>query len=147
MEDRKQAPTQDAPNRPYRAPEMQKHEPLKVVVGTPIHHPAPPPSDARLKAVGGPFDCGLSAICGLEPVRYRYLKDNPLGLPCDIDRVGVVAQDLLDVLPEAVIEGEDSYLRVNHDAILFTLVNAVRQLKAENDTLAERLNEIQVTIQ
>ncbi|HEX41073.1 MAG TPA: tail fiber domain-containing protein [Phycisphaerales bacterium] len=104
-------------------------------------------SNARLKAVGGPFDCGLSAICGLEPVRYQYLKDNPLGLPCDIDRVGVVAQDLLDVLPDAVVGGEDGYLRVNHDAILFTLVNAVRQLKAQNDALTARLDEIQITIQ
>lgn len=96
-------------------------------------------SDARLKDVGGSFDKGLEALAAIEPVTYRYREDNPAGFPSDETHVGVVAQVVEEVLPEAVTTNEDGYRLVNNDPILWTMLNAIKELKAEID---ERKSEI-----
>jgi hypothetical protein len=96
-------------------------------------------SDVRLKDVGAEFQRGLSEIAALDPVWYNYSKDNKLGLPADKEFIGVVAQDVRKVIPEAVEENDKGYLMVNNDPIIWAMVNAIKELKAENDTLKQKV--------
>jgi len=56
-------------------------------------------------------------------------------LSSGIEQVGFVAQDVQKVFPEAVSEAEDGYLDFNIHAINIALVNAIKELKLENDRL------------
>lgn len=105
-------------------------------------------SDARLKDVGEEFTRGLDELAQLRPVRYRYKKDNPVGLPSGGEEyVGFVAQDVLKAIPEAVEQPEGSeYLQINNDPILWTMLNAVKQLKAENERLRQRLDALEARL-
>ncbi|MDD4108962.1 MAG: tail fiber domain-containing protein, partial [Prolixibacteraceae bacterium] len=92
-------------------------------------------SDLRLKTVLGNYQKGLNEITALQPVRFRYLENNPRELSADIEQVGFVAQDVQKIFPEAVSEAEDGYLDFNIHAVNVALVNAIKELKAENDNL------------
>jgi hypothetical protein len=99
------------------------------------------PSDARLKNIHGHYQAGLSEVCELAPVRYSYKQDNDQGLPANDESVGVVAQEVQGVIPEAVEENSDGYLMVNNDPIIWAMLNAIKELKAENDALKQRHEE------
>ncbi len=99
------------------------------------------PSDARLKTVDGTFDRGLDELLQLEPVRFHYLADNPRGFSPEPEHIGFVAQEVQKVIPEAIQENE-GYLFVNNDPILWTMVNAIRDLHEENQALRAQLQAI-----
>jgi hypothetical protein len=100
-------------------------------------------SDARLKDIHGDYEPGLSEICQLTPVRFSYKQDNDQDLPAEGESVGVVAQQVRELLPEAVEENSDGYLMVNNDPIIWAMVNAIKELKAENETLRQRLDALE----
>jgi hypothetical protein len=92
-------------------------------------------SDSRLKDLHGDYQKGLDAINALQPVNFSYKKGNPCNLPSDQNYVGFVAQDVQKVFPEAVTVGKDGYLNFDMHPVNVALVNAVKELKAENDRL------------
>jgi hypothetical protein len=92
-------------------------------------------SDARLKDISGEYDRGLDQIVSLKPVSFYYKEGNPRGLPTDEEYVGFVAQEVRDVFPEAVSEGKDGYLDFNMHPVNVAVVNAIKELKAENEAL------------
>ena len=96
-------------------------------------------SDGRLKDIQGEYGVGLTEVMKLRPVRFTYKKDNALGIPVGKERTGFIAQEVRDVIPEAVVERENGYLELNVDPIHWAVVNAVRELKAEKDAEIARL--------
>ncbi|NLO01640.1 MAG: PQQ-binding-like beta-propeller repeat protein [Bacteroidales bacterium] len=100
-------------------------------------------SDLRLKTLLGNYDKGLREIVALQPVRFIYNEGNPRKLSTDIEQVGFVAQEVQKVFPEAVSEADDGFLDFNIHAINVALINAVKELKAENDLLKERLEKLE----
>jgi hypothetical protein len=92
-------------------------------------------SDIRLKNVLGNYQKGLSEIAALQPILFKYKNGNARNLPSNTEQIGFVAQDVQKVFPEAVNEAEDGYLDFNMHAINVALVNAVKELKSENDKL------------
>jgi len=97
-------------------------------------------SDERLKDVTGEYGQGLNEIVRLRPITFHYKEDNPRGLPSDDENIGFIAQEVQEVFPEAVSEGPDGYLDFNMHPVSVALVNAVKELKAENEALkAENL--------
>jgi hypothetical protein len=94
-------------------------------------------SDIRLKDVHSQFNRGLEALSNLQPVEFSYKADNPLELPSDRTYIGLIAQDVQKTIPEAIerdSKGSD-YLYVNNDPIIWTMLNAIKELKVENDEL------------
>ena len=87
-------------------------------------------SDVRLKRLTGSFDAGLSQILKVKPVRYHYKEDNALGIRDRDEHVGLVAQEVQKVIPEAVTENSQGYLLVNNDPILWTMLNAIKEQQA-----------------
>ena len=88
-------------------------------------------SDGRLKTVNGGFTPGLSQVMKIHPVHYRYKADNAMGIRDTDEHIGVVAQDVQKVIPEAVTENSKGYLLVNNDPIIWTMLNAIKEQQRE----------------
>jgi len=86
------------------------------------------PSDARFKKNIRPLDGEI--LEGLHGVRFEWLNG--------VTDVGVVAQDVEKVLPEAWHAGEPA--TVEYHKIIPVLIEAVKALKAEVKALNERIS-------
>ncbi len=84
-------------------------------------------SDGRLKNLDGNFDSGLSRILKLHPVRYHYKQDNGMGIQDANEHIGLVAQEVQKVIPEAVTQNSKGYLLVNNDPIIWSMLNAIKE--------------------
>ena len=56
--------------------------------------------------------------------------------------VGVIAQEVEEVLPEVVIERDNGYKAVKYEKIVPLLIEGIKELKSENNTLKEELENI-----
>lgn len=101
-------------------------------------------SDARLKNIHGIYSKGLEEIIRLQPVSYSYKRGNKVNLPDDRDYVGLIAQEVQEVFPEAVSNEPDGYLQLDIHPVNIALINAVKELKAENDRLRDRLERLEM---
>jgi hypothetical protein len=100
-------------------------------------------SDERLKDIRAPFTRGLDALFGIHTVYYRYKSDNPLGYPSDKEYVGIIAQDALKVIPEAVTKDKNGYYQVTNDAIIWTILNAAKELYQKMTALGRQLASLE----
>jgi hypothetical protein len=87
-------------------------------------------SDRRLKTLGGSYSSGLNQILKIHPVRYRYKADNAMGIRDHDEHVGLVAQEVQKVIPEAVTENSRGFLLVNNDPIIWAMLNAIKEQQA-----------------
>lgn len=99
-------------------------------------------SDQRIKKNIIDNTDGLALINGIRVRNFEYrAKDEITELPqssgVDIQGVqlGVIAQELQQVLPECVKESEDGVLSVDNDNLVWYLINAVKELSAKVDAL------------
>jgi hypothetical protein len=99
-------------------------------------------SDARMKDIIGGYDKGLDEILALEPIQYRYKAVNIKNYDPSIEYVGLVAQDVQPVFPEAVSEDSVGYLQLDTNAIDYAVINAIQELKAEKDAEIAELKSI-----
>ena len=95
-------------------------------------------SDRRLKNNIVYFDNGLEQILKLKPAKFDYtsrVKNN----------IGFIAQDVQEIIPEAVtvVNDETGMLGMKSDFIIPQLVNAIKELKAQNDALELRLKALE----
>ena len=92
-------------------------------------------SDRRLKNVGEVFSGGLNKIKQLKVYNYTFKNDSE-----KTPHVGVIAQDLQKVFPNAVTKGEDGFLRIRWDEMFYAMINAIKELdiRTSNDAAALR---------
>lgn len=92
-------------------------------------------SDGRLKDLEGEFTGGLAEVMQLQPERYRYKRDNALHLPSEGEHVGLIAQEVERVIPEAVGRDNSGYRTMNDGPVFWAMLNAIKtqetQIKAE----------------
>jgi hypothetical protein len=99
-------------------------------------------SDLRTKDADSiqPYHKGLQAVLALQPVSYRYRQDTPF--PCEATLYGLIAQDVMPVLPEMVGEadvGGEPRLTLSPTHLVYPLLNAVKELAQENALLEARI--------
>ncbi len=104
-------------------------------------------SDVRMKDLTGEYQKGLDEIIQLKPVTFTYKAGNPRELNSNEPQIGFVAQDVQKIFPEAVSECKDGYLDFNIHAVNVALVNAVKELKAENDRLKQENSDINARLE
>ena len=92
-------------------------------------------SDRRLKREIADATKGLEAINEIKLRNFRYRKDNQYGLDPEPSRVGVIAQELEEVFPEAVKENAHGHKTVSTDSINWALLKAVQELSAKVEAL------------
>lgn len=84
-------------------------------------------SDERLKKDIRKIDSPLEVLAGIEGVIFNWIEDNSRD-------VGLIAQDVERALPQAVQEIDD-VKSVNYNGVIGLLVEAVKELSAENQLL------------
>jgi hypothetical protein len=99
-------------------------------------------SDRRLKKDITPFGSMLSKLAALQPVHYFWRSEEfPNRQFGNAQADGLIAQDVEQVLPELVVTDDDGYKAVNYAKLPLLTIQAIRELKAENDALKQRLAE------
>jgi hypothetical protein len=88
-------------------------------------------SDARLKKDIEPIVFALQSVNSMSGVRYRWI-DESLGKN---KQIGVLAQEIEQVIPEAVTIGATGYKSVSYDRIIPMLIEAVKELKTRVEQL------------
>lgn len=83
-------------------------------------------SDERLKDITGEITDATAKVGQLRAVHYTWKQDVE-----KTPQVGLIAQDVQSVIPEAVSIGSDGYLGVRYDEVIPLLVAAIKELKAE----------------
>lgn len=99
-------------------------------------------SDSRLKTLGGGFNSGLSEILKINPVRYRYKEDNAMGIRDTDEHVGLIAEEVQNVIPEAVTENSKGYLLLNNDPIIWAMLNAIKEQQTTIQGQQERIAQL-----
>jgi len=95
-------------------------------------------SDARLKKDVEPFPAVLERVVQLRPVHFFWRAEEYPELKLGTERsYGLVAQEVEAVFPELVTEDERGFKAVRYGQLPFLLLQALRELKAENDSLRE----------
>ena len=99
------------------------------------------PSDANLKTdiEQIPTADALATVNQLKPITYRFLTD-----PDDVVRRGFIAQEVEQVLPEAVHRvGQDDDIVLTWEPITTTAVAAVQELLSLVNTLTARIEVLE----
>ena len=112
--------------------------------------------DIRLKKNVTDSTRGLAEINQMRIANFQYRKydeidmsefplaDNPkqicLGEGKDDVYTGLIAQEIEQIMPECIVEGKFGTKTVSNDPITWALVNAVKELSAENTALKARLD-------
>ena len=69
----------------------------------------------------------------------EYLKDKDVdGYFVRETEVGVIAQEIQEVLPEVVKERDNGYLAVDYEKIVPLLIESIKELKQEIDDIKQK---------
>ena len=99
-------------------------------------------SDRRLKYVGKESTNGLKKIKQLKVFNYTFKKDET-----KTPHVGVIAQDLQKVFPDAVKKGTDGFLTIRFEDMFFAMINAIKELDLKYEAQEKRINELEARIE
>ncbi len=99
-------------------------------------------SDRRLKYVGKESTNGLKKIKQLKVFNYTFKKDET-----KTPHVGVIAQDLQKVFPDAVKKGKDGFLTIRFEDMFFAMINAIKELDLKYEAQEKRINELEARIE
>ena len=93
-------------------------------------------SDRRLKKDIRSFGPVLNQLTALQPVHFFWraaeFPDRHFG---NSQTYGLIAQDVEQILPEIVVTGEDGFKAIDYSKLPLLTIQAVKELKAENDVL------------
>lgn len=91
-------------------------------------------SDRRLKTDIETISNSLNLVSKLRGVSYRRIDNNKTS-------IGLIAQETLEVLPEAV-DTKGEYLGINYGNIVGLLVEAIKEIKKEQDELKSIVSKL-----
>lgn len=104
-------------------------------------------SDLRFKKDIAAFEPLLERFSKLTPVHYRWrASEFPAKGFGTRASWGFVAQDVQAVFPDLVTTDDQGYLAVNYSKVPLLTVQAVRELKNENDALKARLAVLEAAV-
>jgi len=86
-------------------------------------------SDMRLKTNITPITSALTKLNTITGYTFEFIKDSGKR------RSGVLAQEIQDILPEAVYTDADGYLSVSYDAIIPLLIQAIKEQQKKIEEL------------
>jgi hypothetical protein len=93
-------------------------------------------SDKRWKKNITPLENSLEKVSKLQGVNYQWDTEKYPEMEFNEEKqVGFIAQDVESVIPELVSTNSNGYKSVAYDKMTAVLVEAVKELKAQNDAL------------
>jgi hypothetical protein len=104
-------------------------------------------SDLRFKRNITPFGNILSNFSKLRPVNFFWRADEFADKHFGTNQsFGLIAQEVEQAFPELVSTDEQGYKVVNYSKLPLLTIQAVKELKSENDTLKQQLQQQQSQI-
>ena len=101
-------------------------------------------SDARLKSDIKPLNGALSLTKRLKPKSYGWASPSaPSNGKTSKQEMGFLAQDLEELIPEAVTTDSDGTKLVNYNTIIPVLAGAIQELEATVAALQARIAELE----
>ncbi len=95
-------------------------------------------SDLRFKRDVTPFPPVLDALTRLRPVHFYWRSEEYPDQHFGTSRsFGLIAQEVEKVMPELVSEDEQGYKVVRYNELPFVMLQAIKDLKAENEELKQ----------
>ncbi len=91
-------------------------------------------SDERLKKNIIPYDEWKKVLSHIQTVRYDWKADSKWS------DVWVIAQEIKEVFPEAVVENQDGYLSVDYAKLIVPLIQTVQEQQKEIDMLKSKID-------
>ena len=96
-------------------------------------------SDSRLKRNTRPITDYETILSAVDAVRFQWSASGKAD-------VGVIAQSLLRVLPEAVLEDTDGYYKVEYAKLIPVLIQSVKALQERVSVLERGFNQLRQTL-
>ena len=98
-------------------------------------------SDARLKENITPIDANSThlKLLQLEPKNYEWIDKENRG---DETEIGLIAQDVIKVIPELVFTTNDNMYGVHYDRIPTLLLQSIKELQRQIDELKTEITEL-----
>jgi hypothetical protein len=100
-------------------------------------------SDIRDKTNIGTVPHGLDFVSKINPIKYQYKKSREDDTPTGFVRYGFSAQEILALEGDnsVIINAQDpENLKITDQNLIAVLVNAIKELKAEVDSLKSQIN-------
>jgi len=88
-----------------------------------------------------PFTSGLAEINQLQTYNYTYKSDKT-----KTPHVGVIAQDLQKVFPDAVTKDQKRFLQIRQEDMFYAMINAIKQLASMIEDLRTAIKTIDVLV-
>lgn len=101
---------------------------------------ATPASDARLKTNVVQLNSSLERLKALRGVTFEFINPDRYGAGT---QVGVIAQEVAAQFPEIVDENYDGFYGVRYDRLVAPLIEAVKELSAQNAALLVRIEVLE----
>ncbi|MBX2799855.1 MAG: tail fiber domain-containing protein [Myxococcales bacterium] len=98
-------------------------------------------SDVRRKTDFAPLDGAVAKLSHLRGMQYAWADGPSAGKPS----MGLLAQEVQQVFPTAVTDTEGA-LRVNHDQLMAPMVEAIKELAADNEALREDIAALRAAL-
>ncbi|MCD4736339.1 MAG: tail fiber domain-containing protein, partial [Bacteroidales bacterium] len=99
-------------------------------------------TDMKLTDIKGNYTRGLEDILQLNPVHFSYKENKARNHDANIEHVGLIAQDVQSVFPEAVSVGQDGYLNIDMHPVNIALINSIKELKEAIDDLQKENEQL-----
>jgi len=97
-------------------------------------------SDKRLKTDIKNINNSLKSIDKINGVIFHWKDKKKFG---EQEEIGVIAQDIEKVYPQVVVTGKDGYKKVKYQFLVAPLIEAVKELKRENEKLRRRVEKLE----
>ncbi|MCP4566449.1 MAG: hypothetical protein GY841_02580 [FCB group bacterium] len=97
-------------------------------------------SDMRLKKNISSIDNALDKIGAIRGVSFEWndqVEEN------SGNQLGVIAQEVESILPELVLTDNKGYKSVSYTKLTAVLIEAVKELKTQNEKLSQRITELE----
>jgi hypothetical protein len=99
-------------------------------------------SDSLFKTNVTPLTNSLAKVTQLQGVNYDWLHNNPKYQFDSAAQIGFIAQDVKKVVPQIVSKDVNGYLAVDYGRLAPVLVEAIKTLKTNNDSLQAQVNRL-----
>ena len=100
-------------------------------------------SDRRLKTDIRPLENALTKVLKLNGVNYKWrVAEFPKMSFDEKQHVGVIAQEVEAVLPEAVVTHDDGYKSVSYNDLVPLLIEAVKEQQQQIDELKKLVEQL-----
>lgn len=93
-------------------------------------------SDKRLKKNIRPIEDALTALDKITGVKYFWINPEEHN---DGEQIGVIAQDVEKVFPQAVITGSDGFKSVSYMGLVAPVIQAIKELNTKFKTLVAQV--------